>query len=116
MIFCSLFPVVPCENINIIYEKITQIIYIFSRIGEKNNREHGEHRERTFKNLHKSRIFMFSVLFLSKIKRGTKIKNISKTFQKPIDILIFMCYIIRAVRGNTPKKERGNTNEKCRMD
>ena len=75
----------------------------------KNNREHGEHGERESKTIYKTRPFMFSILFPSKIKRGTKIKNlknISKTFQKPIDILIFMCYNCVTV------KKGGQHNEK----
>jgi hypothetical protein len=39
------------------------------------------------------------------VTKTKNLKNISKTFQKPIDILIFMCYNVRAVRG-TPQ-ERG---------
>jgi hypothetical protein len=41
----------------------------------------------------------------SKLFTKTKnLKNISKTFQKPIDILIFVCYNIITVRGTPNKK------------
>ena len=33
-------------------------------------------------------------------------KNISKTFQKPIDILIFVCYNIITVRGTPQERKR----------
>mgnify|MGYP003307256851 CR=1 FL=1 len=36
-------------------------------------------------------------------QKQKNLKNISKTFQKPIDILIFMCYNIITVRG-TPQE------------
>lgn len=43
----------------------------------------------------------------SKLFTKTKnLKNISKTFQKPIDILIFMCYNIITVRGTPQERKR----------
>jgi hypothetical protein len=43
--------------------------------------EHREHRERVSKNLYKSRLFVFSVLFLSKIDWGTILKKHQKYFK-----------------------------------
>ncbi len=73
-----------------------------SRIGIKNYREHREHREQrqnSFIYIENCVLYAVPTVFDMGNKNQKNIKNISKTFQKPIDILIFMCYNIRAVRG-----------------